>query len=110
MNAEYNGLESSDILVYADVDDKLDRCSNSFWLPYVVGLVFESLGNSIDFTIDEVMDDCGFYSFGEPMYMGNDYAVYPFCIDDVVGLSIYYLTPENIEELINKGRTVIERV
>lgn len=109
MNAEYNGLESSDILVYAEVDDKLDRCSNSFWLPYVVGLVFESLGNSIDFTIDEVMDDCGyFYSFGEPMYMGNDYAVYPFCIDDVVGLTEYYLTPENLVELIKTGRTVIE--
>ena len=111
MLAEYNGLESSDILVIAEDGDNLGRCSSDFWLPYVVGLVFESLVNSLDFTIDEVMDDMGhFYSFGEPMCMGNSYAVYPFCIDDVVGLSEYYLTPENLVELVKTGRTVIEAV
>lgn len=111
MLAEYNGIESSDILVLAEDGDNLSRYSSDFWLPYVVGLVFESLVNSLDFTIDEIMDDAGyFYSFGEPMCMGNSYAVYPFCIDDVVGLSEYYLTPENLVELVKIGSTVIERV
>lgn len=111
MNAEYVD-DGFNIIVTMEQGDKRNANSNSyFYMPYIVGRTFEALANSIDFTIDEYMDDNGFfYSIGEPLYFGNSYAVYPFVIDSVDVTSLYYLTPENLSELETTGKTIIEAV
>ena len=111
MNAEYLN-DGFDIIVTVDQGDKRNINVNSyFYVPYIVGQTFEALTNSIDFTIEEYMDDCGFfYSFGEPLMFGNDYGVYPFVIDSVDVTNLYYLTPENLSELETTGKTIIEAV
>lgn len=112
MLAEYEKLDGFNISLVMEPDDKRNVYGTSyFYMPYIVGLVFEALANSIEFTIDEFMDDCGtFYGFGEPLYFGNDYAVYPFVIDTIDVTTLYYLTPENLQELERDGRTIIEAV
>lgn len=115
MNAEYLD-DGFDIIITMEIGDKSSVSGtnygrNYFYVPYIVAQVFEALANSIDFTIDEYMDDCGyFYSFGEPILFGNDYGVYPFVIDSVDVTCLYYLTPENIDELQKTGNTKIESV
>lgn len=84
---------------------------NYIYMPYIVVQAFEALANSIDFEIDNYMDDCGnVYGIGEEIYFGNDYAVYPFCVDAADSTSLYYLTPENLDELKTVGHTIIEAV
>lgn len=107
MNAEYvdDGYE---IFVIAEDGDLLPK-DNMFASVWAVKCIFGALSSSIDFVISEYMDENGFfYGIGEEMYLGNSYAVYPFVIDDIDSITLYYLTPENVEELITIGKTIIE--
>lgn len=108
MNAEFVD-DGFDIIITREAGDYEVSEDSGYFTQYLVGKTMAAIVNSIDFTAEEYMDDCGYlYAIGELLVMGNVYGVYPFCVDVADTTSVYYVTPENLDELKRVGRTIIE--